>query len=56
MEPDDNANRLQMTLVPAGAGGRVFVADLKVYARDFSYGALDPGPREWGVEEPDFKD
>lgn len=36
MEPDDNANRLQMTLVPAGAGGRVFVADLKVYARDFS--------------------
>lgn len=33
MEPDGNANRLTLTLVPSGAGGRVFQADLNVMAR-----------------------
>ena len=29
----EGANKITMTLVPSGAGGRVFVADLKVTAR-----------------------
>ncbi len=36
-EPDGNANRISMTLVPNRAGGRVFLVDAKVMARAARY-------------------